>query len=632
MTASWSGTLASLKHLIENGSLIPTISTGFKAAYGNPSPAELASWEQSIPTVVSALQSPQFDNLQVILELQMPIGADRADIVLLGGSTASPRGIIIEHKQWSQATLNSTTLQVDVPGYGPHQHPSLQALNYVGKLHLFHSRATNYNLKAVSFLPNLNRQDAEQMVKNLPPELSGATSLFGKGQETELATLVAEHLLPVALPPNEHTLFEQAPYDQTKHLFEILSKHAQDIANRTASVLAEAGIGLTEEQELLVEEVMNALRSRSKVTYVVQGGPGSGKTLVAVTLLLRALQAGHSSKLALRNNRLQAILRRCFDASYPGASGMLMYFEVAMQGTGIGDARFQGSFDLVILDEAQRMRGASMNIVLKRAPVTVIFLDETQRLNPPEQGTITAFSQASRAVGKNVEVRSLSAAIRSRGGQPYHDWLEALLLDPSVPRISSQPWTRNYTFQFAQSPDDIIRTLRSLRDTGRKNRVALVASFTESPGSMSSVASPDNLRVGFPLTSGWDFYQDYDLQLRWLMKPDEYVQFWMRSGSNQLDRVASIYGAQGFESDYVGVFWGRDLVIRNGHWTLGDPEACYDTIDGLVSKRGTRWWTERCVGTPQEPLSHLSYPWHQRNCRLLRRRRDPPTLAFTNMI
>jgi hypothetical protein len=72
-------------------------------------------------------------------------------------------------------------------------------------------------------------------------------------------------------------------------------------------------MGLTEEQECLVEEVLIAAKNREKLVFIVQGGPGSGKTLIAVTLLLRALREKIRRVLAIRNNRLQAILRRCFE-------------------------------------------------------------------------------------------------------------------------------------------------------------------------------------------------------------------------------------------------------------------------------------------------------------------------------
>ncbi len=76
------------------------------------------------------------------------------------------------------------------------------------------------------------------------------------------------------------------------------------------------------------------------------------------------------------------------------------------------------------------------------------------------------------------------------------------------------------------------------------------------------------------------------------MTKSEYVNFWVRGKSNFLDQIASIYGAQGFESDYVGIIWGRDLLFRDNKWVLGDPNHCYDTIDGLVSRGRNKTWCQ----------------------------------------
>ena len=40
----------------------------------------------------------------------------------------------------------------------------------------------------------------------------------------------------------------------------------------------------------------------------------------------------------------------------------------------------------------------------------------------------------------------------------------------------------------------------------------------------------------------------------------DYAPFWVCGDSNKLESCASVYGAQGFEADYTGVIWGRDLV------------------------------------------------------------------------
>lgn len=231
-------------------------------------------------------------------------------------------------------------------------------------------------------------------------------------------------------------------------------------------------------------------------------------------------------------------------------------------------------------------------MALGRAPVCAVFLDEGQRLNPPEQGTVEAFTQASRLVGKTTEQRQLSAAVRCRGGQPYLDWVEAMLHEPQRRDllVLARPRLGKYLFQAVESAEELLNDLRQLRDSPPPERVAMVASFTESPGSIEGTGHPDNLRLGYPLTSGWDRYRDSALSIRWLMRPDEYVRFWLNGKSSDLDRVASIYGAQGFEGDYIGVVWGRDLVFRGSKWVLGDPSVCYDTVEGLISKRGGRTW------------------------------------------
>jgi len=251
-------------------------------------------------------------------------------------------------------------------------------------------------------------------------------------------------------------------------------------------------------------------------------------------------------------------------------------------GTGIGDERFLGKFDLVICDEAQRMRSRIMPTVLRRAPASAIFLDETQRLNPPEEGTVENFSKSSLQVGKEPVIRKLSAPLRCRGGQPYQDWVENLLMQADLSlSLTKQIWRRRYLFQVFESAEAMTEKLRRLRDSKPGRRVALVASYTESKGSRKSKSHPENLRIGYPLSSGFDLYRDSNLEIRWLMRPNEYVNFWMRGKSNDLSQVSSIYGVQGFESDVVGVFWGRDFVMRDGRWHVGDPRSIYDTVDGL---------------------------------------------------
>lgn len=441
MPALWSGPLPELREQHRRGTLEETFLATCRERFGEPSPSEMRAWVQSLPQVLNYLDDPSFDPLQAVVELQMPVGAERADLVLIGGAGDRPSCYLLELKQWSDAHLDTESCQVDVLGFGLHQHPVAQVLNYQGKLAMFNDRAADYGFTSGAYLHNLGAQGIAQLMRECAEALPRTVELFGVKDGNVLADSVAQHLLPAACDVNEHQRLTSAEYTQSAMLFDLLTKHAEGIASRAVASLAEAGVYLMEDQELLVEQVMKAARRGKDEAFLVEGGPGSGKTLVAVHLLLRAIKENMRCVLAIRNNRLQAILRRCFDIAFPGASGLLMYFEVPQHRTGIGDAAFKGKFDLVICDEAQRMRQPSMETVLSRAPTSVIFLDETQRLNPREQGTIYNFFAAAGSAGKVVSSARLPAGLRCRGGQPYHDFVDGLLLEPSqLGEASDAPW------------------------------------------------------------------------------------------------------------------------------------------------------------------------------------------------
>jgi len=159
---------------------------------------------------------------------------------------------------------------------------------------------------------------------------------------------------------------------------------------------------------------------------------------------------------------------------------------------------------------------------------------------------------------------------RCRGGEAYLQWVEDLLVDPRTALDGSREWKRVYEFATATTPDDLRASLTRYRDAG--DSVGLLASFTRGSGRARPKNDRDLGKIRVP---------EANPSIEWLMDPQrDYVPFWVNGESNKLEKCASIYGCQGFELDRAGVFWGEDLVIRNGRWQLGDPEICYDSAPG----------------------------------------------------
>ena len=589
MPSAWSGTIEELRTLVESRKYVDVISAGFTSVYQSPSIKEIRSWEHSIPVVTGALKDNKFAKLKVILELGMPVGAERADLILLGGTKQHPKAVVCELKQWSGFDILESTLEVEVPGIGYKLHPSLQALNYRGKLMFFSERGSQNELKACVIAHNASAKEKKILETGIASDWAMAAPIFSSEGLNHFQNFVDEFLLPPEFECNEAELLDLSPYKQSNKLFEHLEKHGKEIANNIAVALANSGMGLTEEQAEIENEVIRALLNGQSKHLIVQGGPGSGKSLLAVSLLLRAASLKYETIYALRNNRLQAILKKVLDENYPGLSGLTFYFN-PRQGKSLKN--HPGKLDLLICDEAQRMDMPPLQVTPEKARVSVIFLDETQRFNPTEQGTIRNFAQTYEDHKKPYELKELSAAIRCSGGKPYHEWVNQLLQDPSSMKsleIFQKIWGQKYEFQTFKTITELVNKLRS--KVSEETRVALVASFTESPGIPNNPSHPDNLRIGYPLTSGFSGYKGLAINIPWLMSTREYERFWKEGKSNNLDRIASIYGAQGFETDYIGLIWGRDLLFRDGRWKLGDPNHCYDSIEQLItkSKSGHKW-------------------------------------------
>lgn len=594
MGSAYIGPIKELRELFQSSRPSEIIIPRYQQLYGSPAQSQIDAWDESLPILLNSLQDSIFNQVFVILELQMPIGGERADCVLLGGTKESPKALIIELKQWTNTDLDPSTGEVRVPGLGIHTHPSLQALNYRGKLKFFSTVAQNYDLYACVFMHNANESDRSQISsQEIAKDWVAESPVFINPKE--LAEYVKEKLIPAELSKEQADEFANSPFAQSQHLFDFIDKYADAISSDIEDKLAETGMGLTDEQRVIKNLVKKLLANPGEkgVDVIVNGRPGSGKTLLAVSILMMAFKQGKSCLFALRNNRLQAVLKQIFDSVTPGLSGFMVYFE-PRNGTGI--AQFNGHVDILICDEAQRMKKRTIPNALSKADISVIFLDESQRLNPPEEGTVANFVDTSKALGRRSHVMQLPGLIRCTGGQNYSDWVELLLETPSdVNGLCNlaRHWMPLYELSVAESITDFLSELQRKRNKGK---VALVASFTESPGVLNNPSHPDNLRVGFPLTSGFSLYKGIDIRIPWLMSTSEYKKFWIRGECNQLSRVASIYGCQGFESDYVGVIWGRDLLYRNGKWILGNPNHCYDTIDKLVIGRiPTKRWSENAL-------------------------------------
>ncbi len=441
MNAAYVSTVGDLRQLCipaRLATLIQLIQQGFVEVYNQePSADELTAWTRSLPAFISQLP-PSCDGLPLLIEQRMPIGNERADVVLLGGDSVR-RAAVVELKHWSgcvESYLPSPNL-VLLGGEGGllRPHPAYQTDGYVGKLGHYHGIGQEYEIDGVVYLHEISSSEPLRQM------MDGYSSrVFFQDDSAKLGDFLVSRLVPCSRTILDAQSFADGEYTVSARLVEFVSANKDAIKARIYAALAASGFSLCEEQALAVGEIMTAAfaathaRTRGetppRICFVVNGPPGSGKTLVALTTLVESLGTGIRALYGLRRNgALVNTLRRALRGDLEGS---IYFLNVPRTNRGILDAGFRGTnLDLLICDEAQRMLKDSLPVALSRAPVIVFLVDETQRLNMDEQGVENNFRKAAAQTNFPFKVLpSLPAGVRCRGGIPYHSFVERLLTAP----------------------------------------------------------------------------------------------------------------------------------------------------------------------------------------------------------
>jgi DUF2075 family protein/predicted GIY-YIG superfamily endonuclease len=333
----------------------------------------------------------------------------------------------------------------------------------------------------------------------------------------------------------------------------------------------------------LLEKLIDGMRSSTQPTIVIQGDPGTGKTIVAIYLIKllrdiatisgdelleedsifseyfteenRALLSGLKLALVVPQQSLRATLQRVFKQT-PGLSKdmVLTPFEA-----GASDE----PFDLLIVDEAHRLgqranqSSASLNKKFSevnfklfgedRKEVTqldwikanskaqVLMLDTEQAIKPADL-PIKKTKELIQAARSNDQLFRLTSQMRVAGGNGYLEFVKALFTDNPLPAASFT----NYDFRVF---DDFAKMKKEIEKLNSEQGLArLVAGFAWPWNSKDNPKAHDIEIQG--------------IKLQW----NQTVTDWVNSPTS-INEVGSIHTIQGYDLNYAGVIIGNDLTF-----------------------------------------------------------------------
>ena len=540
---------------------------------GRPAPSEARSWDRSIPVLANDLVQAGLSEVEVLLEHRLPLSSRRVDAVLAGRHPVSGAAsyVIVELKQWSEAVLfEEDPALVLIEGYGRHPrlHPLEQVRGYCEYLVDFLPalQANAATVSGVAYLHNATEMGVAPL-RQLAE--SSEARLFTGERRAEFMDFLRSCLAADVPGAPYADLFLSSRAAPSRQL---LSVAAAEIRDREQFVLLD-------QQRLAFNVVLHATEvaraGDSKTVVIVSGGPGSGKSVIALSLLGELARRGRTVLHATGSRSFTQTLRKVAGKGSSRIQSLFKYFNQFV------DADRNG-VEVLILDEAHRIRETSMSRytparlrsdrrqideLMSAARVPVFLLDEHQVVRPGELGTVDDIETQAKLLGLAVEKIHLDAYFRCGGSEAYLEWVARLL---GLTAGGPLPWQGDpaFTVHVADSPHELEHALRAKLDAGYGARISAGFCWPWSdPRADGSLVR--DVVIG-------DWSRPWNLRGDRALGGAPPAALWATDPAG-FGQVGCIYTAQGFEYDWNGVIIGPDLVWRDGHWVTirdanKDPE------------------------------------------------------------
>jgi len=543
---------------VDNNVLLDRLEQAFKVKTGSV-PADKRVWADEYTRFSGALRTAKVsDEIQIAIEYHVSsIGRSRIDVVLAGNDGKRDNGLIIELKAWDRAGLSDIENMVVAPIGGDRlkQHPCLQAQQYKVQIVNFNQDIKEHAIEMhpSAYLFNLRRRDPEPLEDARYSDLLGQSRLF-LADDVGVLRLYFESLIPQKPKSDVLFLLDQGRW-----------RPADELIGRVESMLeGNPEFQLIDDQDeafrIIRHQVLDESDRTHRHVFVVQGGPGTGKSVIAVRLMAEALKKKRMAFFVAPNKAFRDALviglskgdRRYRDDGQSLFRSSWSFHE--------SDYRKDERNEILVVDEAHRLKdqayqykGKSMvEDMVRGARISVFFIDESQKVQWADSGTVAAIkTAASKYKAEFHDPMQLTAQFRCNGSVGYLNWLNDVLQIQETGNYENRG-DGQYDFQVFDTADDLYRALKT---KNMENKARLIAGYSWEWPSKGRERGTKAKHV-----------QADGLALPWNYDGENWA-----SAKDGIEQVGCIHTIQGLEFDWLGVLIGDDLAFIDGK-VLGRPE------------------------------------------------------------
>ena len=540
---------------------------------------EYLSWQNSLAFMRRLMNTTMIpDDAGVALEYNIPVTNNRIDFIITGiDEENKSQVIIIELKQWSyvqKTDMDGIVITRYEEGLRETTHPSYQAACYASLLYDYKQAVQDREvfLHPCAYLHNC--EDDTVIKDQFYSGYIRKAPVFCKADTDALRDFICSY---IRKGDRQKGLFviENSVIRPSKGLMDSVSSMMQ--GNKEFKMI--------DTQKVAYQHILHAIAkyeaTGQKQVVIVEGGPGTGKSVIAIHLLQNVISQRRMAAYITKNAAPRKVIyRKLIDGTKMRSAQINALFKSSTAFVSTNE----NQFDMLIVDEAHRLNETSTSgyrtqgenqvmEIIRSAKVAVFFIDEAQRVDIKDIGSREEILKWANHFECAVDDSLiLTSQFRCGGSDEFLNWVDNLL----EIRSNNQAYIHNENFliRVCDTPNEVVREIKQKNRSNNKSRV--VAGFCWDWASRNNEKIMD---IVMP---------EYKFKAKWNLSNDD---TWSIS-EGSVNQIGCIHTCQGLEFDYVGVIIGTDIIYRDGHILVDPSKRSKDD-------RTTFGWKKRAETDPE---------------------------------
>ena len=515
---------------------------------------EYSSWQNSMQFMRNIVDDSEIDDeVRICIEYNIPLTSKRVDFIIAGADKDGKDNVlIVELKQWQKADVVADDMHYCVRTFVANSdrivcHPSYQAYSYSCFLRNYSQSLTDdsINLIPCAYLHNYQPEYRQTLSNPIYQEWTELAPFFIKNEVGAFSDFVKRYISKKSSKGDLLYLIDHGRLRPTKALQDSLASMVK--GNKEFMLLDEQAVCF----DMCLKTMNQCLKDRKKRTIIIQGGPGTGKSVLAVNLLMEYINQSLNASYVTKNSAPREAFLKLLSKS--DAKKLVNIKQLFRSPFGLSKCDENG-YDCLIVDEAHRLvkkmygdwNGENqVKECINASLLSIFLLDEDQAVTTKDIGSIDEIRYWCEAIGSRLVIKDetkLVSQFRCNGSDSYIQFLDEVL-QRHKESIAVDLSELNFDFKVFDNPNEMRDALREKNRANNKTR--MVAGY----------CYDWNVKHR---RGEWDIMLEDNFKAKWNLENDK---VWAIN-PDSFEEIGCIHTAQGLEFDYVGVFIGKDLTYN----------------------------------------------------------------------